>query len=148
MPAPVSERESHLEVDRAARRLLVVQDPDSPIRFVREYLSRTGTKARVCESEREALKLIEESGGQFTDIVADITIGQDLRAGLRIARSVKEHFPDVRFVGILAMDDNLLETEAGAERVDHVIRRPLTAKDFVTQFERLVSQIPGAKPGI
>ena len=125
-------------------RLLVVDDEQSILLAMREYLEHRGFRVDCASSPAEAEALLLGQGA-YDVVIADLRLSAaDAAGGLRLLRRVRERHPSTRTVLLTAYGSPEVEAEARRLGVDALFAKSHRLEEVASLVRSLAPAVPEA----
>ena len=126
-------------------RLLVVDDEESILFALWDYLVRSGYEVDRARNRQEAERLLD--GPPYALAIVDLRLGvQEPHGGLHVLRRVRERSPRARTILLTAYGSPEMESELSAEGAGLLLSKPQPLARIAEEVSRLLAGCP-AFPG-
>lgn len=114
-----------MKIGAASPRLLLIDDEESILFAMWDFLTRHGYDVDQARNRREAENLLT-SGEPYALVIADLRLDvSDPRGGLRLLRRAREISPRTRTILLTAFGSPDVEAELAALGADRLLSKPL-----------------------
>ncbi|HYU35275.1 MAG TPA: response regulator [Thermoanaerobaculia bacterium] len=121
------------------RRLLVIDDEESILFAMWDFLTQRGYEVDQARSRREAEDLLE-TGAPYALVIADLRLDvSDPRGGLRILRRVRQSSPKTRTILLTAFGSPDVEAELAAVGADRLLSKPQPLERIAREVDLLLA---------
>lgn len=120
-------------------RLLVIDDEESILFAMWDYLTQLGYDVDQARNRREAENLLA-AGDPYALVIADLRLDvSDPRGGLRLLRRAREVSPQTRTILLTAFGSPDVEAELAALGADRLLSKPLPLDHVAREVDLLLS---------
>jgi DNA-binding response OmpR family regulator len=119
-------------------RLLLIEDEESILFAMWDYLTQRGYVVDQASSRREA-ELLLDHGASYALVIADLRLGvSDPLGGLRLLRRLRESSPQTRTILLTAYGSAEVETELRVLGADRLLSKPLALESVAREVTDLL----------
>jgi nitrogen-specific signal transduction histidine kinase/CheY-like chemotaxis protein/HAMP domain-containing protein len=134
--APESSRQE--PVSRSTGTILIVDDEPSVRRLIVDTLQPSGYRVLDASSAKEALQIIEETGGEIDVLFTDLVMpGMN---GLELARTVRTSRPSMRVIITSGYTDNSIFRQEMIDEGMTFVQKPITPKRLMDTLNSVVDK--------
>jgi DNA-binding NtrC family response regulator len=127
-------------------RILIVDDEESILLAVRQYLKACGYDVDCVRNSMDAKALLRTAHCAL--VIADLSLtGSHGTEGLDVILYVRQRCPGTRVILMTAYASPEIEQEAQGRGVDVILNKPLPLSDLGQAVRRLLESAPLAPPG-
>jgi PAS domain S-box-containing protein len=124
--------------------ILVVED-DAAVRLVtRRVLERAGYEVLVASDGLDALRVVEQFGGDLGAVVSDVTMPG--MGGIELGQELRRRRPGIRMLYLSGYVENLLAVRGPNESGTDFLEKPFTASALLGRVRRLLDTGPSGAP--
>jgi PAS domain S-box-containing protein len=119
-------------------RILLVEDDETVRGVLHDTFEAAGYEVTEATTGSQGITRLEEATGEKFDLVIS-DLGLPEVSGLQIARWVKEHCPDTRFILATGWPDRVMPEDYEKGRLDLVIKKPFNVTDVLKEAMKLLA---------
>jgi response regulator RpfG family c-di-GMP phosphodiesterase len=131
-----AECEQDASAERAAARVLVVDDELSVRKMLTTLLSQAGVPCSAAANAREALTMLEKAS--FQAVISDVRMDTD--SGFDLLREVRSRFPDLAFLMATGIDDVRVGVQAMKLGADDYLLKPFDIEVVLASLQRALER--------
>jgi response regulator RpfG family c-di-GMP phosphodiesterase len=131
-----AECEQDASAERAAARVLVVDDELSVRKMLTTLLSQAGVPCSAAANAREALTMLEKAS--FQAVISDVRMDTD--SGFDLLREVRARFPDLAFLMATGIDDVRVGVQAMKLGADDYLLKPFDIEVVLASLQRALER--------
>lgn len=119
-------------------RILIVEDDETVRGVLLDTFETAGCEVTEATTGSQGITRLEEAMGEKFDLVIS-DLGLPEVSGLHIARWVKEHCPETRFILATGWPDMVMPEDYEKGRLDLVIKKPFNVTDVLKEAMKLLA---------
>jgi CheY-like chemotaxis protein len=132
----VRDKEVSIEKLRGSETVLVVEDDEMVLNFIRKSLKGHGYQILEAQNGQQALQVIEEYEGTIHIVVTDVVMPK--MSGRELARHLQKLSPEMKVLCMSGYSDNAITRHGILEKGVEFIQKPLTPESLLLKLREVL----------